>query len=294
MAEGAFDKTTAVEAKPTEVGEGLSRDEVRHVKEARRPRAAVVYEIVRTEGEAELIRPVSALWWSGIAAGMSMGFSFLTEAVLAAHLPPSEWGPIIAKLGYAAGFLIVILGRQQLFTENVMTAVLPVISRRRVDWLLRMLRLWTVVLTANVVGCFFFALALTVMPIVEAQVANELAAGVARLMDHTPAGMFSKGILVGWIIASLVWMLAASESMHFLVVGTLAYIIALLGFTHVVAGSVVALYGLINGLCTLQQAVGVFFLPNLAGNIVGGTLLFALLSYAQVSEEVSATRRADS
>ena len=282
-----------MDARPTEVGEGLSRDEVRHVKEARRPRAAVVYEIVRTEGEAELIRPVSALWWSGIAAGMSIGFSFLTEAVLAAHLPPSGWSSIIAKTGYAVGFVIVILGRQQLFTENVMTAVLPVISRRKLAWLLRMLRLWAVVLIANVVGCFFFAAALTTLPIVEQPVADQLGVTVSRLMAHEPLGMFAKGILVGWIIASLVWMLAASETMHFLIVATLAYTIALLGFTHVVAGSVVAIYGLLNGLCTTQEAIFTFFLPNLAGNIVGGTLLFALLSYAQVSEEVTATRRAD-
>ena len=143
-----------VDQKTAEVGEGLSRAEVKHVKESRRPRAAVVYEIVRTEGEAELIRPFSALWWSGVAAGISIGFSFLTEAALAAHLPLSEWRPIIAKLGYAVGFLIVILGRQQLFTENVLTAVLPVISRRKLDWLISMIRLWGIVLAANVVGCF--------------------------------------------------------------------------------------------------------------------------------------------
>ena len=106
---------------------GLVAKRQRHVKEALRPRAAVVYEIVRTEGEAELIRPFSALWWSGVAAGISIGFSFLSEAALAALLPASDWRPIIAKLGYAVGFLIVILGRQQLFTENVLTAVLPAI-----------------------------------------------------------------------------------------------------------------------------------------------------------------------
>src|SRR5690606_39743873 len=115
------------------------------VKDAARPRAAVVYEIVRTEGEAELIRPFSALWWSGVAAGISIGFSFLTQAALATHLPASDWREIIAKLGSAVGFLIVILGRQQLFTENVLTAVLPVISRRRLDWLTRMVRLWGIV-----------------------------------------------------------------------------------------------------------------------------------------------------
>ena len=102
----AINKTEpqTVAAKTASAVEGLSREETKHVKEALRPRAAVVYEIVRTEGEAELIRPFSALWWSGVAAGISIGFSFLSEAALAALLPASDWRPIIAKLGYAVGF----------------------------------------------------------------------------------------------------------------------------------------------------------------------------------------------
>ena len=190
----AIDKTEpeTVAAKTADAAEGLSREETKHVKAALRPRAAVVYEIVRTEGEAELIRPLSALWWSGVAAGISIGFSFLSEAALAALLPASDWRPIIAKLGYAVGFLIVILGRQQLFTENVLTAVLPVISRRKLDWLLSMLRLWGIVLAANVVGCFVFALALSALPIVGADVTHELGQIVIRVMQNAPFEMFAR------------------------------------------------------------------------------------------------------
>jgi formate-nitrite transporter family protein len=271
--------------------EGLSREEVKQVKEARRPRAAVVYEIVRTEGEAELIRPFSALWWSGVAAGISIGFSFLSEAALAAHLPASDWRPIIAKLGYAVGFLIVILGRQQLFTENVLTAVLPVISRRKLDWLLSMVRLWSIVLAANVAGCFVFALALSALPIVGADVSRELGEIVAHLMQNSPTEMFAKGIGAGWIIAALVWILASSDDLHFFVIGLLTYLIALFGFTHIVAGSVEAIYGVLVGVISPWQAFGVFFLPTLAGNIFGGTVLFSVLSYAQVREEISASKR---
>ena len=209
----AINKTEpqTVAAKTASAVEGLSREETKHVKEALRPRAAVVYEIVRTEGEAELIRPLSALWWSGVAAGISIGFSFLSEAALAALLPASDWRPIIAKLGYAVGFLIVILGRQQLFTENVLTAVLPVISRRKLDWLVSMLRLWGIVLAANVVGCFVFALALSALPIAGADVTHELGQIVLRVMQNAPFEMFAKGIGAGWIIAALVWILASND-----------------------------------------------------------------------------------
>lgn len=283
-------KSEATKQVPDAV-EGLSRAEVKHVKDSARPRAAVVYEIVRAEGEAELIRPFSALWWSGVAAGISIGLSFLTEAALAAHLPDSGWRPIIAKLGYAVGFLVVILGRQQLFTENVLTAVLPVISRRRLDWLVSMARLWAIVLAANVAGCFVFALALSTLPIVGPDVQHQLSQIVVRLMENTPLEMFAKGIGAGWIIAALVWILASSEGMQFFVIGLLTYLIALFGFTHVVAGTAEALYGVLTGTTSLGQAFGVFFLPTLAGNIFGGTVLFSVLSYAQVREEISASKR---
>lgn len=60
---------------------------------------------------------------------------------------------MIEKLGYAVGFIVVIMARQQLFTENTLTAVLPVIVRRKFNWLLVVLRLWGIVLVANLTGC---------------------------------------------------------------------------------------------------------------------------------------------
>lgn len=265
---------------------GLSRAEKSHVKGAARVRAVVVYEIIRTEGEGELSRTFPALWWSGLAAGISIGFSFLTEAALAASLPDFEWKTIIAKLGYAVGFLIVILGRQQLFTENTLTAVLPVITRRSLNWLLQMLRLWGIVLLANVVGCLIFALTLSGTNIVSPEVKAELASIVAHMMANTPWQMFVKGIGAGWIIAALVWMMPSSEGSEFVLIGLMTYLIALFGFTHIVAGSAEALYGVFTGMHSLTDAAFLFFLPTLAGNVVGGTVLFAVLSYAQVRTEI--------
>jgi formate-nitrite transporter family protein len=269
-------------------GSGLSKKEKQKVRDGVRHRPAVVYEIIRVQGEIELGRPLSALWWSGVAAGMSIGFSFLTEAALAAHLPEAPWTPIVAKLGYAIGFLIVILGHQQLFTENVLTAVLPIMARKRWSWFLKMVRLWGIVLAANIAGCLVFALAITYLPILQADVAAALSKIVERVMSNTPAEMFSKGIGAGWLIAALVWILASSNHVEFLIITLLTYLIALFGFTHIVAGSAEAIYGVLNGVISLETAVFRFFIPTLAGNVFGGTVLFSVLSYAQVREEIYA------
>jgi formate/nitrite transporter FocA (FNT family) len=269
-------------------GSGLSRKEKQQVRESVRHRPAVVYEIIRVQGEIELRRPLSALWWSGVAAGISIGLSFLTEAAIASHLPAGGWSPLIAKLGYAVGFLIVILGHQQLFTENVLTAVLPIMARKQVSWLLRMVRLWAIVLAANIAGCLIFALALAFLPIVSPEVSAELTKIVTTVMANTPGEMFAKGIGAGWLIAALVWILSSSEHVEFFVITLLTYLIALFGFTHIVAGSAEALYGVLTGITTVETAIFRFFLPTLAGNVFGGTILFSVLSYAQVREEIYA------
>jgi len=124
----AFEGSSALDEEDVpEAERGLTDKEQSEVEKAQRPRAPVVYEIIRLEGERELRRPAASLWWSGVAAGISIGFSFLSEAALGAELPSTPWTHIIASAGYTAGFIIVILGRQQLFTENVLTAVLPVL-----------------------------------------------------------------------------------------------------------------------------------------------------------------------
>ena len=173
---------------------GFSEKEQAKVEESQRPRAPVLYEIIRLEGENELGRPAMSLWWSGFAAGISIGFSFLTEAALAALLPKAEWAHIFSALGYTTGFIMVILGRQQLFTENVLTAVLPVVARSKLSWFLGMLRLWGIVLAANIVGCLVFACAFAFLPIVNTVISSEMAGLVHTLMGNTALEMFAKGI----------------------------------------------------------------------------------------------------
>jgi len=277
---------SSAEDETPERGLALSEKEQNAVEESRRPRAPVVYEIIRREGQSELTRPLASLWWSGVAAGISIGFSFVAQAALAAHLPASEMKRAIAALGYPAGFLIVILGRQQLFTENVLTAVLPVMTHWKLSWLLRMLRLWLAVLAANIAGCFVFGCAFAFLPIGSGNFTSALAMLVQELMQNTPFEMFSKAIGAGWLIAALVWIIASTDGLEFFIIGFLTYLIALFGFTHIVAGTAEVLYGVLAGLTPFSDAALKFFLPTLAGNVFGGTVLFSVLSYAQVREEI--------
>lgn len=266
---------------------GITPTEVEEIAERRRLRAAVVYEIIRVEGEGELARGFGALWWSGLAAGLSIGLSVVAQAILAANLPEAPWSPIVERMGYAVGFIVVIMARQQLFTENTLTAVLPVIARWRLKWFLIMLRLWAIVLLANLAGCLIFALTIAHTGMLSTAVEENVRLISEHLMANETTSMFVKGIAAGWIIAALVWMLPASENAELLLIGLLTYIIALGEFTHVIAGSVEAFYLWVTHSATAAEVFLHFLLPTLAGNVVGGTVLFAVLSYAQVREEIT-------
>ncbi|HEV2125726.1 MAG TPA: formate/nitrite transporter family protein [Chloroflexota bacterium] len=109
-------------------GHSLTGGEVERVRKRIKLRALAVYVIIKEEGEDELLRPTRSLIWSGATAGVAMGFSVLTLALLHQKLPEAPWRDLVASLGYAVGFLLVILGRQQLFTESTITAVLPFTS----------------------------------------------------------------------------------------------------------------------------------------------------------------------
>src|SRR5581483_6030924 len=135
----------------------LSEKELEEAEERSAVSAMIVHEAIRLEGEQELGRSSSALFWSGLAAGLSMGFSLIAEGLLRSRLPDQPWRPVVSKLGYSFGFLLVVLGRQQLFTENTLTPILPLLMRFSGATVRNVLRLWFVVLAANIVGTLAIA-----------------------------------------------------------------------------------------------------------------------------------------
>lgn len=265
---------------------GISEDEVKDVKELATPRTPVIYEVVRRLGEEEMERPLTSLWWSGLAAGLSMSFSLLAQAALQTHLPDTQWRPLVASLGYSVGFLMAVLGRQQLFTESTITVVLPVLKDLSWDKLWRMVRLWAIVLAANITGTLFAALFCIYAPVLPAGLSAGMHNISAALLDYSWSFMLFGGISSGFLIAAMVWMMPSAESAKISVITLMTWLIAIGGFTHVVAGSMEAYLLVFSGDWAWWQMLTQFTMPVLIGNVIGGTALFALISYAQVMDEI--------
>lgn len=244
--------------------------------------ALVVYEVIRRQGEDELRRTSSGLAWSGLAAGLSMGFSLIAEGLLYTYLPDAEWRPLLTKFGYSVGFLIVIIGRQQLFTENTLTPIIPLLARRRAGMFRNVLRLWAVVLAANLVGTLAIAWVLGHTGLFDPPVRESFKAISLEATQQGFGLSMLKGIFSGWLIALMVWMLGGLKEVKVSIIVIITYLIGISGLTHIIAGSVEAMYLTTTGVTGWWQAIGGFLLPTFIGNVLGGVSLVAVVNHAQV------------
>lgn len=249
----------------------------------RRAKVHDIHKAVLANGEEEMDRSSSALLWSGLAAGMSMGFSFIAEGLLKRHLPEASWAPAVSKLGYSLGFLIVVLGRQQLFTENTLTVVIPLLYHKTARAFGNLLRVWGLVFAANMAGALAVAWVLANSESFEEPTRRAFLDIGRKALEPEALTVLLRGVYAGWLIALLVWLLPAAETARFWVILVLTYVVGLAEFSHVIAGSIEVFYVAAAGDESWGHVVTRYVLPALLGNIAGGVVLTAVVNHAQVA-----------
>jgi formate-nitrite transporter family protein len=265
-------------------GTPISEEEIAQVEERQRPRSAVIFETIRREGEETYERAAASLFWSAVAAGGSMTFSMITMGVLVAHMPDTPARHLVASLGYTVGFLIVILGRQQLFTENTLTPLLPMFYEPTLSRFAKLVRLWALILAGNLVA----ALGTSALVAFSGAFPNDALTAFDQLArdaaNHPFWVLFTKAIFAGWLIALMVWLLPLAENAAVFVIIILTYVVAAADFGHIIAGSVEAFYGAWHGAIGWGGVVA-FIIPTLLGNSVGGVAFVAAVSTAEIASE---------
>jgi len=290
MARVAEQKEQPQDETPPDEAQGnivqLSGTEEEEVRKRSAIRAAVVFETIRREGETEISRPPLALAFSGFACGLSMGFSLVGTGVFQTYSPDAVWRPLFVNLGYTFGFLIVVLGRQQLFTENTLTAILPVLDDPdKIKKLGQMLRLWGIVLVTNLIGAAIVAFVLAHTATFPEEVkANFLKIGL-QTVEPTWGEIAWRGVLAGWLIALMVWLLPGADAQKLWVIIIITWLVGAAGLSHIIAGSVEALYAVAAGAYPWTQYIVHFLVPVFIGNCIGGVGLVAILNYGQVVPE---------
>lgn len=214
-----------------------------------------------------------------------MGFSMVGQGLLRAYLPGTSWRPLLVSFGYTFGFLIVVLGRQQLFTENTLTAILPLLAHPGRHTLLRVSQLWSIVLTTNLLGALIFALVAAHTPVF-APVVQTAFADIGREALRGDFGTtLLRAIFAGWLIALMVWLQPAADTTRLQVIILITYLVGIGGFAHIIASSVEVMFLASIGVISWVTYFFGFMVPTLIGNIIGGMVLVAALNYAQVATE---------
>ena len=250
--------------------------------------ATDLHRTVREEGETAVNRPAAALLWSGLAAGIAINASLLFEGALYAHLPDAPWRPTVVSLGYPIGFLIVVLGRMQLFTESTITAMLPLATKPSLAALGRTLRLWALVILANLAGTALVASAMASGLIGDDALRAAMIAVSAKVMTLGAGATFLNAIPAGFFIAILAWTLPGARAQSFLIISAITYLVALAGFSHSIVGSSEVFLLIFSGKASALALIAASLIPAILGNLLGGAGIFALLAHAQVRSDAEA------
>jgi len=212
-----------------------------------------------------------------------MGITGLGVASVKAFIGPGGWQDAAAYLMYPIGFIAVIIGRAQLFTENTLYPVVLVLDERR--YYARLLRLWAVVFLANIVGAFFFAL----LAARSASLRPDILSQLVKLGTDASSGamgqFFWSGVIGGWLIALVAWTVTASQWTigQLAMIYLLTLVVGLGRFAHCIASSCEILVSVVAGALPVSSYFH-WLAPATLGNICGGVLIVSLLNYAQVKE----------
>lgn len=245
--------------------------------------AAEIFRIAVRTGEDELKRSSAGLGLSGLAAGLGMGLTGLGSAALIATT--GAHGPLASLVGavlYPLGFIVVVVGRAQLYTENTLFPVVLVLERRR--HLRNTLRLWGVVFAANVLGALLFAVLAMKTPALQTPLRTALAElGTRTATGGSFVGLFWAGVLGGWIIALMAWLVSAARFTmgQIVLIYLMTFVVGAAHLAHCIAGSGEALCAVLAGNIGGGTYVGWLTAATL-GNTVGGVLIVSLLNYGQV------------
>jgi formate-nitrite transporter family protein len=243
--------------------------------------ASQILEQVTKNGREELARSTHGLAFSGVAGGLTMGLTGMAVAIAQATLGHTPNAELVAHLFYPLGFIAVIIGRAQLFTENTLYPVILVLDEKR--HLGNMLRLWGVVFSANVIGAFLFALLAVKTPSLRPEYVQELVKLGTGALDSSTTHIFWSGVIGGWLIALVAWMVSASHWTigQITIIWMVTYVVGLGHFAHCIATSGEILSAVVAGAAGPLQYVHWIVFATM-GNIAGGVTIVSLLNYGQV------------
>jgi formate/nitrite transporter FocA (FNT family) len=217
-----------------------------------------LYSIIAETGKEELLRPSSSLLYSALTAGLAMGASVLLMGAIERAVGDADWNYLAIAVGYPAGFLLIAMARMQLFTENTLTAVLPVTKHRRWRSVRLLMRLWAIVLFGNLVGAVLIGSVLS--HVTDPELFDAMVTASSHIMHREIFGNFIAALPAGFLIGLMAWSLPGLPYEKLGAVFIVTYLVGAGGFPHIVAGTVEATVLIVAGSWGVGDAIS-FIIP---------------------------------
>jgi formate/nitrite transporter FocA (FNT family) len=263
----------------------LEAQEKQAGEDSKRLSAGEIFSAAMQTGRDELNRSTRALGFSGFTGGITMGLTGLAVACIEATVGSTGWSELAGYILYPIGFISVVIGRGQLFTENTLYPVILVLDERNPRHVRNLARLWLVVFVANVAGALSFAALAIASGALKQEIATALVALGNAALNQPDSRLFFGGIIGGWLIALVAWVVTASHWTigQVIMVWLLTFVVGIGHFAHCIATSGEILAAVIAGTASVGAYLHWLLLATL-GNIVGGVIIVSLLNYGQVKE----------
>ena len=250
-----------------------------------------IYARAREEGRRRLARPVLELAATALVGGFDVAFGVVALGLAAGAVAGSvrpELAHLVGALAFGIGFVFVVVGKSELFTENFLVPVAGLDRRSRASWL-KLGELWSGALVLNLVGGVTLALIVTSKGVLPRGSQGELARLAERITSHSWTAELVSALVAGALMTLMTWFVeGAAETTGVRVVmswiaGTL---IALGTFNHAIVSTIELVFGMRYGAAV---SIGDLF-RNLGlavgGNLVGGLML---VTFARTAQAVGAT-----
>ncbi len=241
----------------------------------------VFLRLVATARE-ELGRSWFSLLVSGIAAGLTAAVSLLASVPVIAGLGDGPAAELAGAMTYGLGFVLIVVGRYQLFTENTLTPVMLVLHRRSGLGLL--LRLWGLVLLGNLIGASAMGAMLYYSGVFDPEESAHILEVTRRTLDEGWPRLLWASAFAGGLVASMMWLVVAvrESTARILIVLSIAAVIPIARLHHCVFGTTETLYAVFSGNASLIE-YGRFLSLSVLGNTIGGVVFVAVINFAQTS-----------
>ena len=244
----------------------------------------IFHEQVQT-GLAEHNRSPGGLLVSAIAAGLEVGFTLFLAGIVLTLFYDKLDSPALhiwLALAYPIGFIFVVIGRSELFTEHTTLAVIPVLNGS--TNFLSLMKTWGLVFTGNLIGGYLMAFILTQigppMEIISIDSFNYLA---NKMVEVPWTLMLGSSIIAGWLMGLLSWLVTSSQETisRIVMVILVTFLIGMGGLHHSIVGSIEVFAGVLTAGISANDYLHFQWWTTL-GNIIGGVVFVSLIKFSTI------------